>query len=173
MRPNEFEVVDRLSDVCDEAVSNIIASTLLDEVKKKMAEAMEQLPEGFSLNFNLGLTVFENQHVAALPMLQRGITCGKGVEPYPAWGDSSVHRYMVNGEIAVVPHDHCPHCWGEWDNKFEIEMCPHCGFSMGEQVKLLLDNDTCPNCDTGKVSRSQPKCNKCGYTVDGGKVVWG
>ena len=28
------------------------------------------------------------------------------------WGDSTPQRYIVEGEMAIVPHDYCPTCWG-------------------------------------------------------------
>jgi len=85
-------------------------------------------------------------------MLSRGINTTGGKEPYQISGDSSIHRYVVNGEICQIPHDYCPHCWGEWDFKLKNQVCSTCGYILGEQIKLLLDSDICPNCDEGKVS---------------------
>jgi hypothetical protein len=80
---------------------------------------------------------------------------------------------MVNGEIQVVPHDHGPRCWEQWDFKFENRTCPHCGTTLGQDCKVLLDSDVCPHCDEGSVSMTKPVCDKCGYKVDMNLVAWG
>jgi len=75
--------------------------------------------------------------------------------------------------MLVVPHDRCPRCWEIWDFKFKHESCTHCGATLGEEVKLLLDTDVCPNCEEGTVSITNPECGKCGCRVDPSKVTWG
>jgi Zn-finger nucleic acid-binding protein len=96
-----------------------------------------------------------------------------GEAPYQVWVDSSPHRYVVRGDVVVVPHDHCPQCWGLWDFKELHPECPACGARMGEEVKLLLDTDCCPNCEEGKVTAGEPRCSECGFAVIPGHVVWG
>jgi hypothetical protein len=93
--------------------------------------------------------------------------------PFRAWGDSSPQRYLVSGEIQVVPHNHCPKCWEIWDFKFENRTCQHCGTTLGQGCKVLLDSDVCPSCEKGSVSMSAPVCDKCGYQVDVSLIAWG
>ena len=60
-----------------------------------------------------------------------------------------------------------------WDFKLQNSTCPHCGITMGDKCKLLLDTDECPWCNEGKVTVAKPRCDKCGHEVDRQKVVWG
>jgi hypothetical protein len=48
-----------------------------------------------------------------LPLLQTGLSTTDGAEPWQMWGDSTPQRYVVFGDIVVVPNDHCPQCWAE------------------------------------------------------------
>jgi hypothetical protein len=59
------------------------------------------------------------------------------------------------------------------DFKLTNSTCEHCGITMGETCKLLLDTDECPWRNEGKVTMAKPKCERCGYEVDRQKVVWG
>ena len=57
------------------------------------------------------------------------------------WNDSTPHRYIVHGDLVIVPHDHCPQCWGRWDFKSKFPTCESCGSEMGKGGRLLLDFD--------------------------------
>jgi hypothetical protein len=37
-----------------------------------------------------------------------GFATDEGSAPYLCYGDSTPHRYLVDGTVVVVPHDHCP-----------------------------------------------------------------
>jgi hypothetical protein len=87
--------------------------------------------------------------------------------------DSTPQKYVVDGEMLIVPHDRCPRCYGIWDFKFKNRSCRECDATLGEEVKILLDTDSCPDCEKGKVSMSSPVCNKCGFRVDRALVAWG
>jgi len=96
-----------------------------------------------------------------------------GKSPYIATGDSTLQRYVVNGDIIKVTHNYCPHCWEEWDFKLRNPTCSHCNYSLGNEIKLLLDTDVCPHCENGKISMNNPKCDQCGFVVSTDIVVWG
>src|ERR1043165_7754041 len=95
-----------------------------------------------------------------------GLSASPGHEPSRTWGDSTPQRYVVEGGIKVVPHDRCPRCWQVGDFKLQNPTCSHCGLTMGEQCKLLLDSDECLRCNEGKVTVAKPRCGKCGHEVD-------
>jgi hypothetical protein len=117
--------------------------------------------------------VFDQEQERSLPLLNTGLATNEGKEPYRTWGDSSPERYVVDAGIQVVPHDRCPKCWKEWDFKFQHPSCPHCGTTLGQNCKILLDTDQCPHCQEGKVTVAKPRCDKCGFVVDPRTVVWG
>jgi hypothetical protein len=116
---------------------------------------------------------FDQEKERSLPLLQTGLSGFGDEEPHIATGDSSPQKYVADGEIQVVPHDRCPRCWEIWDFKFDNRSCRECGATLGENVKVLLDTDVCPNCEEGKVSMATPVCHQCGHEVDLNLVVWG
>ena len=125
------------------------------------------------MNLNVSVDVFDAERLNALPLLTTGLSTSNGKSPYQTYGDSTPQKYLVDGGIQVVPHDHCPKCYGLWDLKLKNLSCSECGATMGREVKLLLDADICPFCEEGKVSLTTPVCDKCGQRIDPGIVVWG
>jgi uncharacterized protein (DUF983 family) len=117
--------------------------------------------------------VFDEKRECLLPLLTTGLSAIFGKEPYRTCDDSTLQRYVVEDGIKVVPHDRCPQCWQMWDFKLTNSSCEHCGTTMGDKCKLLLDTDECPWCHEGKVTMAEPRCDECGYEVDRQKVVWG
>ena len=105
--------------------------------------------------------------------MQTGMSTFGGAVPHQVWGDSTPQRYVVYGDIIVVPSDHCPQCWAEWGFKERNPKCPGCGLQLGKEVKILLDSDVCPHCEKGKVSAGNPVCSECSYRVNPEHVAWG
>jgi WD domain, G-beta repeat len=122
---------------------------------------------------NCAVEVFDQQQERALPLLNTGLSTSEGAEPHRVWGDSTPQRYVVDGQIQVVPHDRCPKCWEAWDFKWEHRKCLHCDTELGKNCKVLLDSDVCPHCEEGKVTATKPRCSTCGFQVDPALVVWG
>jgi hypothetical protein len=173
MNQNEWNNLQNLLDVSDLELRRYLPSNATAAIRQELKEASKGLPENYSVSLKISVVVFDSERERELPLLQTGLTTSAGKEPYAFTGDSTEHRYIVDGKICVVPHDHCPNCWGVWDFKFKNETCPNCTFSLGKEVKLLLDENICPNCEQGKVTRTNPVCTKCKYEIDLSKVVWG
>lgn len=171
MKAEEFELVEPLAGQAEEAFESVLDSLDMAGLKEALQKVSAKLP--FSLSVDLALAVFDTEREKAIQLATRSLCTSAGDEPYLAAGDSTIHRYVVDGEICQVPHDYCPHCWGEWDFKLKHQTCPSCGYVMGKQVKLLLDSDVCPNCEEGTVSLEKPKCDRCGFVVDPGMIAWG
>jgi hypothetical protein len=172
--------LEPLADRADNEVERILTSPAGNELKAILQEAAATLPEGCSVSLDITLNVFDPERGNALPLLTTGLATSGEAEPYVTHGDSSPCRYLVDGDICEVPHDRCPHCWATWDFKIgesatprETHPCPGCGYELGEEVKLMLDNDKCPHCDQGKMSMQDPTCERCGFTIDPGIVAWG
>ena len=144
-----------------------------EELRRLTAELGNVVGEKKIASVSIVVEVFDEDRECSLPLLTTGLTAFPGKEPSRTWGDSTPQRYVVEDGIQVVPHDRCPHCWQVWDFKLQNSSCPHCGTTMGEKCKLLLDTDECPWCNEGKVTVAKPRCEKCGYEVDSQKVVWG
>src|SRR5262249_27448509 len=146
MKESEFKSVDRLADSLDEQCDRWFASPEFAALKLALRKASAALPPTYSIAINVELRVFDGDREQGLSLLTTGLNTSQGEAPYRTTGDASVHRYIVGGEICELPHDRCPHCWGEWDFKLQHPTCPSCGFALGKEVKLLLDRDMCPHC---------------------------
>jgi Zn-finger nucleic acid-binding protein len=163
------EHIDRIFEIVDEALE----SPKLENLRSALAVLSKALGERYSVILDCNIAIFDNHEERTLTMLQTGLSTSNGGEPSRIWGDSSPQKYVVDGEIQVVPHDHCPKCWGTWDFKFEHRTCPECGATLGEDIRVLLDTDVCPSCEEGSVSMASPHCNKCGFEADQKTIAWG
>lgn len=172
MDKNLFEKIDPLVDDIAEQISELLDGDAFGLIKQRLAELSSEFGE-FSVTLDMNVQVFDSDNGHSLCLLQTGLSTSDGAVPCQVWGDSTPQRYVVHGDIVIVPHDHCPQCWGGWDFKDRHPECPECGVRMGDQVKLLLDTDCCPSCEKGTVTASQPKCSECGFSVNPDHVIWG
>jgi hypothetical protein len=168
-----FEKADGLIDDIAESVDSLLPSEQLADLRKTLEQLGKALGPRYTVEFSIKVDVFDREREAALPMLNTGLAISDGRPPHRTWGDSSPQRYVLHGEIQIVPHDRCPKCWSDWSFKFDNPSCSNCGVTLGGACKVLLDSDTCPHCEEGAVSLARPKCDRCGYEVDPTKVTWG
>ena len=173
MKDTEFDIIDPLLEVADDIFNEFLDSPGLDDLKRMMQKVAAELPDTMSINLNLNVEVFDRDREQSLNLLGTTLTTGGDAPPYRSTGDATVQRYLVEGEICQLPHDHCPVCWGGWAFKDRHRTCPNCACSLGKEVKILLDSDVCPHCEKGKVSMTNPVCSDCGYEVDLDVVSWG
>ena len=173
MKDTEFRLLDPLTDFIDGKFDELHKTGELDGILAQLKEVVSQLPEDLSVSFDIQLNVFDNDREMGIALLRTGFNCHGGDDPYRHYGDSSVQKYSVNGEMCIVPDDYCPHCWEVWGFKFEQSTCPGCGYELGKEVKHLIDDDICPWCQEGKVTMSNPVCDSCGHEVDPRQVIWG
>ena len=168
-----FEAVDQHVDQIAETVDQALSSPDFAKLKQQLAALSKLLGDRYSVEFACQFDVVSSERERSLPMLNTGLSSSDGQEPYRTWADSTPHKYIVDGEMTMVPHDHCPKCWGVWDFKFKHHACSECGVSLGTDVKILLDSDVCPSCEEGKFTSAQPTCDRCGFEIDPSFVAWG
>ena len=173
MDRSTFESADPIIDEMGAMLNELLDSDRFSALRLALARLSEAVGPRYSVNLNVSVDIFDAERSNALPLLTLGLSTSKGESPYKTYGDSTPQKYVVNGEIQVVPHDRCPHCYGVWDFKLNHPSCSECGATMGKEVKLLLDTDVCPFCEEGKVSLTAPVCDKCGHQIDPDQVVWG
>ena len=173
MDRSTFESADPILDEMAAKLDELLDSDRFSALRLALARLSETVGPRYSVNLNVSVDVFDAERSNALPLLTLGLSTSKGETPYKIYGDSTPQKYVVDGEIQVVPHDRCPNCYGVWDFKLDHPSCSECGATMGQEVKLLLDTDVCPFCEKGKVSLTAPICDKCGHRIDPGIVVWG
>lgn len=167
-----FEKIDPLVDDIADELGELLESDAFKLVKAKLMELSREIHE-CSISLDMNLQVFDAKREQSLPLLQTGLATNGGNPPYQAWGDSSLERYIVDGEMAIVPHDRCPRCWDRWDFKMNSKVCTGCGARLGVDAKVLLDSDRCPHCESGTVTATNPTCSECGFAVDPDMVAWG
>ena len=173
MDRSTFESSEPILDEMAANLDEFLDSDQFSAVRNALARLSKAIGPRSSVNLNVCVQVFDAERSNALPLLTLGLSTSKGEPPYKTYGDSTPQKYVVDGEIQVVPHDHCPKCYGVWDFKLDHPTCSACGATMGREVKLLLDTDVCPFCEQGKISLTAPLCEKCGHQIDPGTVVWG
>jgi hypothetical protein len=173
MDQSAFDAADPLVDEIADLVDDALASDQISTIRQKLAQIGKALGERYSVRLGIVVEVFDRERVASLPMLDTGLSTSEGGEPFQTWGEASPQRYIVDGQIQVVPHDRCPKCWEAWAFKYENLGCPHCDATLGGNCKILLDSDVCPHCGLGKVSMAEPSCDKCDFKIDPSVVVWG
>ena len=173
MDQDKFQAADPILDEISEVFDRLLKSPGGNELKNKLQQLSDVFRGSYSVNFSFLVDVFDSERENSLPLLSNGLSSIDGQEPFRTYADSSPHRYIVDGEIQVVPHDRCPKCWNVWDFKLQNPECGSCGTEMGANCKLLLDSDVCPNCEEGKITASDPKCSKCGFEVNPAVVAWG
>jgi hypothetical protein len=173
MDRSTFESADLVVDEMAAKLDEILDSDEFDSVRLLLARLSETVGRRYSVNLNVSVDVFDPKRSHALPLLTTGLSTSEGKSPFQTYGDSTPQKYVVDGEIQVVPHNHCPKCYGLWDFKLKHPSCPECGATLGREVKLLLDTDVCPFCEEGTVSPTVPVCAKCDQRIDPGIVTWG
>ena len=147
-----------------------------DDVIVRRADSAAQFAEyGFAVDYEVefGVVVTDPEREASMRLASAALCGSADGGTWRGSGDSTFARYVVDGEIEIVPGDRCPRCWGGWGFPLDHPECPSCGVKLGEGVKLLLDSDVCPHCEKGRITRHQPRCTRCGFEVNPEFVVWG
>ena len=180
MNDNLWKQLEPLAHEMDEGVERFLSSSDADVLKQIVRKAAAILPEGCSVSLDITLNVFDSERGNVLPLSDTSLAGSGNDEPFMTYGDCTPCRYLVDGEIAEVPHGRCPNCWAGWnfkigtpDSEAEMSACLCCGYELGEQIKLMLDADRCPYCEKGTLSMANPACNRCGLAIDPRIVAWG
>jgi len=172
MKDTEFKALEPTAEVIEDVISRFFDSDECAAIKDALQKASADLKDK-SVTLNCTVNVFDRDRENSMTLLEMGITTSSGQDPYRCHDDATIQRYLAEGEICQVPHDHCPKCWAVWDFKDKHRTCPSCGIKLGKEVKILLDSNVCPNCEEATVSIDEPICPKCGYEVDLDIVAWG
>ena len=135
MDRSTFESADPILDEIAGKIDELLDSYKYSAVRLALARLSETVGSRYSVNLNVCVDVFDVERSHALPLLNVGLSTSKGETPYKTFGDSTPQKYVVDGDIQVVPHDRCPKCYGVWDFKLEHTSCLECGATLGREVK--------------------------------------
>ncbi len=170
MDADKMKAIESLLDQIGEVADQQLAAPSLNRL---LTELSSLLGDGLSANVTLTVDVSDPAKRTSLPLHTTGLTAFPGGTPFRTWDDPSWQRYVVKQGIVCVPHDRCPQCWQPWDFRLEASRCDHCDLELGDDCRVLVDNDECPWCNDGKVTASSPRCSRCGTEMDRRKVAWG
>lgn len=173
MDVHTYDQTHELADLLFTELQRLHKEQALTAVEAKLKEISASLPKGYSLSVNFSVEVFDETREKSLKTTDAGITCMDGTSPYLSTSESSPAKYIVDGVMMKVPHDHCPNCWSRWSFKSRVRECRECGYRMGKEIKLLLDTNVCPHCENSPISLHDPQCKGCGYVADQNIVSWG
>src|SRR5271168_2832102 len=107
-----FESADLVVDEIASALDDVLDSDRFDAVRLLLTRLSDTVGPRYSVNLNVSVDVFDTERSHALPLLTLGLSTSKGEPPHTTYGDSTPQKYVVEGEIQVVPHDRCPGCYG-------------------------------------------------------------
>jgi hypothetical protein len=173
MDQNIWEQIDPQLDVIAEELERLLASPEAETLRAVLAKLSQTVANRYLTELACVVDVFDSGREKPLRLLNIGLGVSESGEVYSTSGDSSVHRYVVDDDIDVLPQDRCPKCLGEWDFKLDQPKCRLCDAQLGVNCWVFLDSDVCPYCEQGTVSSNNPCCDKCGYVVNLNLVKWG
>ena len=173
MNPETFKRVEKEVDSLAEQIDSLLESSTFADIRDSLRRLSDAAGKSYSVSLECVVRVSDAEGERSLPVLTTGLSAYVDSEPFRTWGDSTPQRYIVDGEMLVVPHDRCPRCWERWDFKFEHRSCEHCDAGLGRDVKVLIDSDVCPRCERGQVTAVSPLCSECGFQIDPTIVTWG
>jgi hypothetical protein len=156
----------------------LIESPDFEAVRSSLAKVGDALGRRYDVSLRCGLDLNDLEKDQGLHLDSTGLSHEGGDTKTPGkfrrtWDGFSLQRYVLNGEIHVVPHFFCPNCWETWGFKELGHPCPGCGITLGKECKILVDSDICPHCEEGEISMNDPCCDLCGFQTDPKTVVWG
>jgi len=111
MDKETFETIDPILGGVAEVANELLESAATEKLRSLLIELNNTLGSRYLVSLHLNVTVFDAEKERCLPVLQSGFTGFDRDKPYQAVSGSSPQRYIVDGEMLVVPHDRCPRCW--------------------------------------------------------------
>lgn len=108
MTEAENRILDPLAESLNEACDRWFATPEMAALAQALRQAAASLPPSFTVSMDVELRVFDSERERSLTLLTTGIVVQADGEPYRASGDSTVHRYIVDGTLSELPHDRCP-----------------------------------------------------------------
>ena len=138
MDQSSFESADPILDEMAAMIVQLLDSSQFSAVRLALVHLSEAVGPRYSVNLNVCVEIFDEERSHALPLLTTGLSTSEGKPPYKTFGDSTPQRYLVDGDIQVVPHDRCPKCYGLWDFKLNNPSCSGCGGLWGGRSSCCL-----------------------------------
>ena len=78
MKDKEFKLLEPVAEAINTKFEQMVNIGEFAEIKQLLEEAINDLPESYSLNLNFELSVFDNEKQKAIKLLQTGLTTSGG-----------------------------------------------------------------------------------------------
>ena len=173
MKPGEYELLEPVAGIAAAKFEEFCAPENMKDLTEAIRKVLAALPSRYGVELEFSLLALDSKRETSVRLFTGGVSFPMDGEPYASRGDAAIQRYVVKGEVCVVPDDYCPHCWGDWVFKLRKRTCPKCAYSLGKEIKFLRDSDQCPYCARGTVTVKNPKCPECEFVAEPNMVVWG
>ncbi|QDT45157.1 hypothetical protein Pan241w_52760 [Gimesia alba] len=173
MNPKSWQKSKEFINLISDNITVLMESSEFGVIQSQLMSLIQSLDKRYGVTINCVIDVIDWEKERILPLLNTGISTEESGDVFRTWNDALPQKYVVNGDIHVVPQDYCPNCWSDWGFKWKKRTCPECGIKLGEECKILLDSDVCPHCKDGIISMNNPVCDKCRFKIDPNCVVWG
>jgi len=164
---------DELATLVEERFMQLIEQGAFADLEPKLLELAKTGSEDQAVTLSLQFRLSDSEREREVIVAETSRAFLSDGDTYDFNNNESTLRYLCDGEIKVFQRNSCPHCWGDWPDKVKEPTCPDCGYELGSQVKILIDDNACPHCLEGRVSRQEPRCDACGEQVEERYVSWG
>jgi len=86
----------------------LLESSEFEIIRSQLMELVKSLDERYGITINCVMDVIDWEQERVLPLLNTGISTAESGKIFRTWNDASPQKYVINGEIHVVPQDYCP-----------------------------------------------------------------
>ncbi|MHC4497411.1 MAG: hypothetical protein ACYSYM_16480 [Planctomycetota bacterium] len=105
MKDSEFKLLDPLADSINDKFEELHEAGAFKHILHELKKAVAQPPNTYSVSFDIRVNVFDTDREKGLSLLTMGFNANKGQEPYRHYGDTSPQKYLVDGEMCIVPEN--------------------------------------------------------------------
>ena len=74
MRDTEYKLLEPVAEAINSKFEQLVNIGEFTEIKEMLREAVDELPESYSLNLNIELSVFDKDRQKDIKLLQAGLT---------------------------------------------------------------------------------------------------
>jgi hypothetical protein len=171
MKAKTAEKLDEVMSDLHQFVENLRENPDYQRIITKLKAS--EIDDEEVLSIGIDLKIYDGRREKVLELYTAGTQVFQDGEQSHFSGGDANEKFLLNGNIEVAPNGHCPMCYEEWPFKENKEACPNCSTTLGKELKFLIDNDICPHCNEGKVTRTSLVCDQCDFAVDPDLTTWG
>lgn len=165
--------LDGIAEKYRKRYADLVAQGYFADLDEEFEEASEELGDRLHVAVALDVSVTDEFQVEERMVLKRHLK-EFGYEMVQNFMPDEVffRTYIVGNSVKHGTNAACPVCWGEWQYKLSEHECPHCNAEMGKEVRFLIDEDRCPDCDTKGILENGMCCPACCENLEPEMIAW-